>query len=87
MDKYHTLQNILESLFALKDLKSWTIHENSSGSTCTLRFSNPNSGSEENAKTTTFKKKSNYQVNRDRRRMEHYNTRSRANSVVTIEDK
>ena len=94
MEEYTTLHNLLDSLCASKTLKSWTVHENSTLTTCTLRFCSP-SGVRENeadSRITAFKKKSRSQLDRDKRRIEHHmekpNTRSRSrgDSSVVIEN-
>ena len=89
MEDYSTLKQLLESLFDEKDLKSWTVHNNQVGTVFTLRFVNMSIATRENPpapKTATFKQKSQYQMKRDRERLETFNnrakTRSQANTPI-----
>ena len=43
MEAYSVLKSVLDQLCGKMDLKSWTIHENSKGTVCTVRFSNDSS--------------------------------------------
>ena len=80
MEGYTTLHQLLESLCAAKHLKSWTVHDNSVGTVCTLRFCDSDGASNKEDTTATFRRKSQKQLNRDKERMERFkrpNTRSR----------
>ena len=72
MEGNSTLKQLLDSLFGKLDLKSWTVHENDSGTVCTLRFGDTGGTNSGDTHTTTFKRKSPYQLNRDRQRKEHH---------------
>ena len=92
MEEHSTLRQLLESLYATKDRKSWTIHENEVGTVCTIRFiDTASAATRENhelpKKTTTFKPKSQYQVKRDRVRMENFNSRVKTRSETAAENK
>ena len=87
MEGFDTLKQLLDSLFGQKELQSWTIHENGSGTRVTLRFcdSSGASGGAENSRT--FKTKSDYQLDRDKQRMERFldtkrKTRSQTNQDI-----
>ena len=43
MDEYCVLKSVLDNLCDKMDLNSWTLHENSKGTVCTLRFANVSS--------------------------------------------
>ena len=87
MEDNHTLKQLLDTLFAQKDLKSWTVHDNKSATYVTLRFFSKIPATREIQDTvpnvTTYTRKSNYQVSRDRQRLENHhnkrNTRSQTN--------
>ena len=71
MENYTTLKQLLETLFDQKDLKSWTVHDNTLGTICTLRFADVSTASATRATpvSKTFKQKSKYQVQRDKERL------------------
>ena len=91
MDGHHTLKKLVDTLFGTLDLKSWTIFENSSGTTtCTLRFCDNKQTSDTNALETanpiSYKRKSQGQIKRDRQRMDTFkkpNTRSQFKNADT----
>ena len=91
MEEYTTLHNLLDSLCASKTLKSWTVHENLTMTTCTLRFCSPSGvrANEADTKTTAFKRKSRTQLDRDKRRIEQHfekpNTRSRSKGENSVD--
>ena len=89
MEAYSTVKLLLDTVFAYKDLKSWTLHENDIGTTCTLRFCDSDTNSSdcnETPKITTFKRKSSHQISRDKQRMDRFNiSRPMTRSQTIIE--
>ena len=88
MDKYNTVKHILDTLCDQKDIKSWTIHENKFGTVCTIRLVDTDTvtrGNTPTPKTTTFKQKSRYQVQRDKDRMDSFNNRANTRSQTVVE--
>ena len=78
--EYHTiLKSVLNDLCDKQKLTSWTLHENSKGTICTIRFSDisaildSHSSSFIRPRNTTYRRKSEYQVIRDRSRMQDFN--------------
>ena len=86
MEGHRILKNILDTLIATLELKSWNIYESNNGAVCTLRFRD-NSGDCDNTnnepRIASYKKKSQAQIARDKRRMKEFNrpfTRSQTNT-------
>ena len=88
MDGNKTLKMLLDNLFDTLGLKSWTLHENNSGTTVTLRFpaARESTDSDISPSTTTYKRKSRYQTNRDRTRLESFNVRCKTRSQAKLEE-
>ena len=84
MDVNTTLKTTLESLFDRLGVKSWTLHENHLQTTCTIRFSHANPATRESyvcaPNTTSYKQKSQYQINRDRQRIHNFSTKRKTRS-------
>ena len=81
MEEYQTVKLVLDTLFGAKNLTSWTLHENGSGSICTLRFGDTIArDSDKQTTATTFKRKCKSQIDRDRKRMDNYNQNLRPNT-------
>ena len=85
MEEYKTLHQLLESLCEKNHLKSWTVHNNFAGSVVTLRFSEMDGAAVNEDTTTTFKRKSVKQQNRDRERLERFRRPNTQN--MTTENK
>ena len=93
---HRTLKYLLDTLFSTLQLKSWSIYENNLRTTvCNLRFSESAEDRGTNktaAKNISYKKKSQAQIKRDRRRSELFHrpkTRSQTNednSTLEIEN-
>ena len=83
MERYDILKQVLDMLFQNKDLKSYTIHDNTGMTVCTLRFGDSDTNRDAAPERRTFKKKSKYQMERDRLRQERY-TRPRTRSQVPV---
>ena len=78
MDEHCVLKSVLDNLCDKMDLNSWTLHENSKGTVCTLRFANvssilnPQAGEDTKLQKYSkrkFRRLSEKQENRDSNRM------------------
>ena len=95
MDQHIVLKTLIDNLCVNMDLKSWTVHENSKGTNCVLRFHeradilNTEVTDDHNVqqqRSVTYKRKSSHQVKRDKSRMDSYIQRKghlRQDSVET----
>ena len=81
MEGHTVLKKLLDDLCGTKDLRSWTVHQNSNSTVCTVRFHEPaaildsrDSSSDINSqqKTIAYKRKSVNQLNRDKSRINHF---------------
>ena len=72
MDGYIVLKQLLDTLCNNKDLKSYTIHENSGLTVCTIRFGDSSTASNSAPERVTFRRKSRYQTQRDKARHDRY---------------
>ena len=87
MEGYKTFHQLLEALYATKQLKSWKVHNKFAGCTCILRFSDIDgtSTSDNQDTTATFRRKTHKQLTRDKERMDKFkrpNTRSKTKETV-----
>ena len=87
MDKHKLLKDLLETLFDSLDMSSWNIYETKTNTTvCSIRFIAKAEGGDTSDKIKNsqiaFKRKSPSQLQRDRRRVERYNTRSKAQTGI-----
>jgi len=88
MEDYKVLKQLLESMFEQNDLKSWTTHGFRDKCLLTLRFSakvNNGSTNPTTRETVTFRKKSQYQISRDRQRLENFSNTRKTRSQTTAE--
>ena len=81
MDQHIVLKTLIDNLCGNMDLKSWTVHENSKGTNCVLRFHEradilntevTDNQNVQQQRSVTYKRKSSHQVKRDRSRMDSY---------------
>ena len=75
------LRHTLDALFETMDVNSWTLHENKTSSVIILRFRDVDGDTKTNQRTSSFRKKSQKQLDRDRQRCQRLNrpiTRSRS---------
>ena len=86
MEGHNTLKLLLDTLFSNLDLKSYTIHDNSAMTVCTLRFGNDITNSNSPTVRNTYKKKSEYHIKRDKARHDrHIKPVTRSQASLTSE--
>ena len=87
MEDYDVLKQLLDTLCDRKQVKSWTVHENSFGTNVTIRYVSKPATSDTalTPTSTTYKQKSGYQIKHDRARMEQFNRR-KTRSQTAIEN-
>lgn len=70
MENHRILKQAMDILFETMNLNSWTVHEGSKGTVCTLRFCSLDGDTDVKSvpKSTGYKRKSQSQMDRDRQR-------------------